>query len=197
MKRFLLPIVLVLVTSVARGESPEKTKRGIMKKLEDNCIACNEENMDKLLACMSKEMPNRQLFIDTTEAAWREMDTYNRVDDVKVLKQSNAPNANCRYPYATALVTQTIVKVKAENTNGQSSVFKQCEKDGCFDKELAHRMNLDPKFETARMQVLFKHEDGEWKLIAGLTDPEPVEPVGRSAEKPSGKTAGKRAGQSQ
>lgn len=186
MTRVFVFTVLALVTSVVRGESPEKTKRGITRNLEDNCIACNEENMDKLLVCMSKEMPNRHLFIDTTLAAWRETDTYNRLDDVKVLTQSSAPNANCRYPYATAMVTQTIIKVN----NGQSSVFKQCEKDGCFDKELAHKMNLDPKFETARMQMLFKHEEGKWKLIAGLTDPEPVEAGAKTAEKAAGKRAG-------
>lgn len=135
--------------------------------------------MEKLLACMSEEMPNRGLFIETTEATWREIDTYNRVDEVKVLKQSNAPHANCQYPYATALVTQTIVKV-----DSGSSVLKQCENGECIDKELAHKMNLDPKCETARMQMLFKHEEGEWKLIAGLTDPEPV---GTASKKRTGR----------
>jgi len=184
MKCFMLAIGVALLVTVVQGAPPQslaKIKQGITQNLEANCIACNEENMDKLLACMSEEMPNRGLFIETTEATWREIDTYNRLDEVKVLRQSNAPHANCQYPYATALVTQTIVKVD----NGQSSVFKQCEKGECFDKELAQKMNIDPKFETARTQMLFKHEGGQWKLIAGLTDPEPVE-----------KGSGKRAGQS-
>lgn len=182
----MLAIGMVFLAMVVYGAPPQslaKTEQGITENLQANCIACNEENMDKLLACMSEEMPNRELFIQTTAAAWRELDTYNRVDDVEVLRQSNAPHANCRYPYATALVTQTIIKVN----EGQSSVFKQCEKGGCFDKDLAHKMNLDPRFETARTQMLFKHEGGQWKLIAGLTDPEPVQ----AAEKVSGKRAGR------
>lgn len=174
LRRVMLAMGLVCAMSAARGESPAKTKQGIVENLQSNCVACNEENMDKLLECMSEEMPNRDVFIETTLAAWREMDTYSRVDDVEVLRQSSAPHANCRYPYATALVTQTIIKVD----NGQSSVFKQCEKGECFDRELAHKMNIDPKFETARTQMLFKHEGGQWKLIAGLTDPEPVDKGG-------------------
>jgi hypothetical protein len=188
-----LVLALALLAVTVRGESPSKVKAGILHNLEANCQACNEENLDKLLATMSDEMPNRDLFIETTLAGWRELDTYNRIDKVEVLKHSDAPHANCRYPYATALVTQTIIKVG----DGQASVFKQCEDGECYDKDLAHKMNVDPKFETARMQMLFKHEDGEWKLIAGLTDPEPVGLVGRSAGKPSGRTAGKRTGQSQ
>lgn len=174
MKHVMLAVGLIVMASAARGappQSPAKIKQGITENLEANCIACNEENLDKLLACMSDEMPNRELFIETTLAGWREMDTYNRVDKVEVLRQSNAPHANCRYPYATALVTQTIIKVG----DGQASVFKQGE-DGkrSYDKELAHKMNIDPRFETARMQMLFKDEEGEWKLIAGLTDPQPI-----------------------
>lgn len=182
MRNVILAIGLAILATVAQGappQSPAKIKQGITENLQANCIACNEENMDKLLACMSEEMPNRRLFIDTTEAAWREIDTYNRLDDVHVLTRSDAPHANCQYPYATALVTQTIVKVD----NGQSSVFKQCEKGECFDRELANKMNIDPKCETARTQMLFKHEGGEWKLIAGLTDPEPVGPVKKGSEK--------------
>ncbi len=179
----MLVMALVCVMSAVRGETLAKTKQGIVENMQANCVACNEENMDKLLACMSEEMPNREMFVETTLDAWREIDTYSRLDDVKILKHSDAPHANCQYPYATALVTQTIIKVE----NGQSSVFKQCEKGGCFDRELAHQMNIDPKFETARTQMLFKHEDGEWKLIAGLTDPEPV------AEVPQKNSHGSRA----
>jgi hypothetical protein len=184
MKRFMLAINLFVVATVAHGAPPQslaKIEQGITENLQANCIACNEENMEKLLACMSEEMPNQALFIQTTEAAWREIDTYNRVDEVKVLRQSNAPHANCQYPYATALVTQTIIKVD----NGQSSALKQCEKGESFDNELARKMNLDPKFETARTQMLFKHEHGQWRLIAGLTDPEPVQPVEKA---PGGRT---------
>jgi hypothetical protein len=178
-------ILWTLLAGIVQAAPPAgtaETKQGIVENLQANCVACNEENMDKLLATMSCEMPNRNMFIETTRAAWQEIDTYNRLEGVEVLRESTAPHANCQYPYATALVTLTIIKFD----NGQKSVFKQCEKNGAFDRDLAHQMNLDPQFETARSQMLFRHEDGQWKLIAGLTTPEPVE----SGEKSRGNQGG-------
>jgi hypothetical protein len=167
---FALAVCLALAAFTAHGESPAKTKEGILQNLEENCQACNEENLDKLLATMSEEMPQRELFIETTLAGWDQLDTYSRIEKVEVLKRSTAPNSNCRYPYATAMVTQTVIQVD----NGQGKVFKDCPNGKCLDEELAHKMAIKPKFETFRCEMLFKHEDGEWKLIAGLTDPEPV-----------------------
>jgi hypothetical protein len=130
--------------------------------------------MDKLLACMSKEMPNKRLFMTTVDMEWSCNDFYNKLDAVEVLTDSDAPNANCEYPYATAWVTQTIIALRHNDEN--ISVFKRrCDKGKCKSPaDLAHKMGLSTKTETTKLQMLFKYEDGEWKLIAGLTDPIPA-----------------------
>lgn len=167
---------LALLATVARGaQSLEDIKTGITKNLHANYQACNEENMSKLLKTMSKEMPNKQLFVQTTKMAWNSNDTYNRLDAVEVLPDSDAPYANCEFPYATALVTQTVIVL--QTNDARNSAFKsRCANGRCKDPvELAHKMSLVTKTETTQLQMLFKYENKEWKLIAGLTDPVPVD----------------------
>lgn len=162
-------------------DTPEKTLEGIVANMQRNMRACTEEDIYGLLECMSAEMPNRAAFISVMRRTWAEEDAYHRLDDVKLLEHSDAPHARTDFPYAVAVVTQTVLKTKQE---GVDSVFRSSCKDGkCdLDKELAHRMSLSPKFETFRLQMLFKKEKGEWKCVAGLTDPEPVD-TKKQAEK--------------
>lgn len=174
MKRISLVLFLALLATVARGEtqSLEKIKQGISANMHANYQACNEENMDKLLACMSDEMPDPHPFVQTVQDLWDECDTYNRLDDVKVLRRCDVPHANCRYPYATALITQTVIKV---NNGKGEHVRESCENGKCpTDNRLRNLFGVDTDAETTRILMLFKHEDGEWKLIAGITEPEPV-----------------------
>jgi hypothetical protein len=176
-------LVLVLLATAARSEqSPEEVRAGIIDNLYVNYHACNEENMSKLLKTMSREMPNRELFQQVTRREWAAGDTYSRLEDVEVLAESDAPNSNCVFPYATAWVTQTVVQVSGERKN--VSVFKsRCKNGKCDGEDLAHKMGLATKTETTKLQMLFKYENGEWKLIAGLTDPIPAGPDAQQAER--------------
>lgn len=183
MKNYLLALALFACqTFPAFADTPEETLQGIVANLQENYAACTEENMDRLLACMSEEMPNKRRFVSIVEGTWAVEDAYHRLDDVKLLKRSNAPNARTDFPYATAVVTQTVMKMsqRVENT----SVFRSaCENGRCrSDKDMEHLMAISPHHETVRLQMLFKKENGKWKLIAGLTRPEPID---LKAEKPA------------
>jgi hypothetical protein len=185
--RWFFVVLLALLATVARGAPPESRKDielGIAENLHANYRACNEENMKKLLACMSQEMPNRELFVQTVHEEWENGDTYNRLDAVEVLEHSDAPHANCQYPYATAWITQTVIQVQSENAQ-QASVFrKKCKNGRCDISALAHKMGVTTRTETTKLQMLFKHERGQWKLIAGLTDPVPVDETALLPEEP-------------
>lgn len=167
-----MSLVLALLATVARGEQARENVRwGLIKNLQANYQACNEENMEHLLETMSEEMPNRELFQKVTREEWAAGDTYNKLEDVVVLEHSNAPNANCEYPYATAMVTQTVVQLRRGDEQALSVFRSRCEDGKCSPSDLAERMGLNTKTETTRLQMLFKHEGGEWKLVAGLTRP--------------------------
>jgi hypothetical protein len=154
----------------ARGESPEAIKQGIWENMQANFHACNEENLPKLLATVSRELPQRELFVETIKAEWAAEDTYTRLVDVEVLPHSDAPNANCTFPYATAWITQQTIRPNSQNIQA----FEQCRNGRCRDKDLAHLFAISPNHDTVRYQALFKKEGGKWKGIANLTEPEPV-----------------------
>lgn len=177
LKLVLLVAALLGCTSFVRGEdTAEETLQGIVANLQDNFAACTEENMDRLLDCMSEEMPNRRLFISTVRRTWDVEDAYHRLDDVKLLKRSHAPHARTDFPYATAVVTQTVLSMSSRQE--RLSVFRSaCENGRCKSAaDMEHLMAISPNHKTVRLQMLFKKEDGRWKLIAGLTRPEPVDP---------------------
>lgn len=162
----------------ARGENPEAVRQGIWANMEANFRACNEENLQKLLATVSRELPQRELFIETIRAEWEAEDTYTRLVDVELLAHSDAPNANTRFPYATALITQETLRPSSENIQA----FEQCKNGRCRDKDLAHLFAISPNHNTVRYQALFKKEGGKWKGVANLTEPEPVGPQAEAEE---------------
>lgn len=168
----------------ARGESPAAVEKGIRANLEENFRASNAEDLPRLLRSMSREMPQKQLFVAACKKEWAAANMYHRLIDVKVLKHSDAEHARCDYPYAVALVTQQSVVVSQQNIRAmrESCPDGRCPMDK--DDELAHIFGLKPKWETVQLQMLFKHENGKWKLVAGLTAPEPVAEDTESAAEP-------------
>lgn len=171
---FLFAWVCAVASPQAPGESPKAIEQGIRANLEENYAASNAEDLPRLLRSMSQEMPQRKLFVDTCKQEWAVADHYYRLVDVQVLEHSDAPNASCEYPYATALVTQQIVLLRKEDARAirESCPDGRCPQD---DAELAQIFGLRPRWETSRVHMLFKHEGGKWKLVAGLTAPEPVD----------------------
>lgn len=148
-----------LGSSVVRGE--DDIAAGIREVMVENLAAADAEDMPRLLRTMSREMPNRELFIRETKQEWAVADTYTRLVDVEVLRQSNAPHANTRLPYATVRVVQTMLKSERKPGSPEPS-------------EWSRRMLLDQKHPTVEYETLWKREGGKWRLVAGLTEPRPL-----------------------
>lgn len=169
----LLAVLCVLLAYTPAAENEDSTRAGVLENMHANLEACTYEDMEKLLACMSEEMPNRQLFIDTVEQSWRVTDTYNVLVDVKILKRSQSRWANFQYPYATALITQRTVNMR-QTENIRTAWSDICADGKCEENELSRLMALSNRDETIQFEALFKHENGRWKLIANITRPKTV-----------------------
>jgi hypothetical protein len=139
----------------------DSATQAIRVVMEENLAACNEEDMPRLLKTMSQEMPNRELFIAETKKEWAASDSYARLDEIEVLKHSNAPRAIMRLPYATVRVVQTTVPV-GERRSGQEP------------SEFAKKMLLSQDAPTVEYQTLWKKEGGKWRLVANLTEPRAI-----------------------
>jgi hypothetical protein len=165
----------LMAVAVNGAETQESTEQGIRANMEENLAACTEENMPRLLGLMSKEMPNKRLFVETVELEWSVEDAYWRLDDVEVLEHSDAPHANCAFPYATAMITQS--RHSVPQRNNISRVFRSaCEDGKCKNASaMAKLMAIAHDAEKMQFEALFKFEGGKWKLVANLTAPEPVE----------------------
>jgi hypothetical protein len=152
-------------------EKSDSIKYGILENMQANMAACNAEDMDALMACMSEEIPNKAVFMDTVDQMWNVTDTYNTVLEVEVVKTSKSRWARHDYPYATARITQR--SYHAEINDDARSVFGQCRARGgqCNENELAQLMGLTSRSETIQFDALFKHENGKWKLIANISRP--------------------------
>ena len=173
----LLAVVAVCSTWMPglRAEQPSKadTQAALLGLMEQNMAACTEENMDKLLALMSSEMPNRQRFIATVDSFWSVEDTYNRIDSLEVLNKTMAPMGRTKYPYATARVRQTTFYVTSRDK--ERAIFRQiCEDGRCEQDEMEHLMAVAPRNDQTEYEALFKHENGEWKLVANVSIPVPA-----------------------
>ena len=75
--------------STARTE--DATTHAIRLVMEENLAASDAEDMPRLLKTMSREMPNRELFIEETLKEWAAADTSTHVLEVEVLKHSDTP----------------------------------------------------------------------------------------------------------
>jgi hypothetical protein len=152
------------------SESPDDPKEAIAKTLRAHFEACNEESMDKLLATMSKDMPNKDQLMSEVESLWSVNDTYTRLDDVEILDDSDAPHALFEDPYATVLATQTVIELSVGNERN-AVFYRKCRKADVDPVALAKDMGLATCVATTQVELLFKHEDGEWRFIRGLTAP--------------------------
>jgi hypothetical protein len=149
--------------------SPDEIRRGIEKSVQVQFQACNEENMEKLLAVVSEEMPSRRRFITEVDSSWSVNDAYTSLERVEILDDSDAPGAQFEYPYATARITQTVLELRVNDE--RTPVFlRKCRKGDREPAEIAKQLGVLSRAETSSAEVLFKHEDGEWKLVNGLTE---------------------------
>lgn len=154
-----LAVLLGMTSYVLRAD--DATTRAIREVMVENLAAADAEDMPRLLATMSREMPNRELFIQETKKEWAVADTYTRLVDLEVLRHSDAPHANTRLPYATVRVVQTMLKSERKPGIAEPS-------------DWSRRMLLDQKHPTVEYETLWKREGGKWRMVAGLTEPRPV-----------------------
>lgn len=147
-------ILLFVLSTTTRADT---TTKAITKLMEENCAAATAEDLPRVLATMSSEMPQRELFIEQCRREWAETDSYHRIENVKVVRTRGA--------YAIAIITQTVMtQPQAEDSDA----------DHGPDPELSHAMSLHTDVPTTQVPMLFKREKGKWKLFAGLAPPQPV-----------------------
>ena len=101
-----LLLAALVLGSIAypKARADDTMTRAIRLVMEENLAASDAEDMPRLLRTMSREMPNRELFIEETLKEWAVADTSTHVLEVEVLKHSDAPNARTRLPYATVRI---------------------------------------------------------------------------------------------
>ena len=101
-----LLLAALVLGSIAypKARADDTMTRAIRLVMEENLAASDAEDMPRLLKTMSREMPNRELFIEETLKEWAVADTSTHVLEVEVLKHSDAPNARTRLPYATVRI---------------------------------------------------------------------------------------------
>lgn len=168
MVRFLF-VLLVLCCGVAKAET---TQQALEKVMQENLDACTHEDLPRLMATMSVEMPTRELFMEQCRQEWAQSDCYHKLESVKVVKW-----AGVRAPYALAIVVQTI--------QPQQHLTAE-EPETTADDSLSHLFQLRTSKPTTWQPILFKREKGKWKVVACLAEPQPLDGAGQSPDCPDG-----------
>lgn len=170
----------VSVSALQPAAADDAVRSAIRKVMQEHFAACNEENMPRLLKTMSSEMPSKPRLITAIDSSWSVNDTHTVLEDVVILDDSDSPGAQFEHPYATANVTQTVIQLSTRG--GLVPVFRRkCLTTDRAPLEIAEGLGIAWTVNTCSAECLFKNEDGEWKLVTGLTEPVPA-----------GKDAGKR-----
>jgi hypothetical protein len=138
------------------AKTMEKEADQIRAALQANFQACNEENLDALMATCSREPPGTAEFADQARQLFEQTDVYLRVADFELLE--------LKPPYASARVIQiTLPKDEKDRTSGDA-------------RQVFFRGNsaLLPQWECVEYTQTFKKEQGKWKLYAITTKPKPA-----------------------
>jgi hypothetical protein len=150
---------VLLLAEIARGA--DTTTDQIRAVLEENMAACTEEDLPRLMKTMSKEMPNRELFMEQCKKEWADHNLYYRLIDVKIVKQNR-----WRLPYLVATVTEEQREYNPEAGKEEQPV-----------EEISHIMSIRTKTPVTQSEYLFKREGGKWKIVAGVSEERPVDPA--------------------
>jgi len=145
-------------------QDPQSVRGHLWDLVDENLAAMTAHDMPGVLATMSREMPQRDLFIQQCEKDWALAGMHYRLDALEVVEHPDWPP-----PYAVARVTLTI----RDPSPGAPG-------DKVPPDELSHIMLLRTKTPTTVSEWLFKREAGGWKIVANLTAPEPAEPPGEA-----------------
>lgn len=134
----------------------EKEAEQIRAVLQANFQACNEENVDALMATCSREPKGTEEFADEARTLFKDTDVYLRLADFELLE--------LRPPFASARVIQITLPAKEKDrTSGDA-------------KQVFYRGHsaLLPQWECVEYTQTFKKEQGKWKLYAITTKPKPA-----------------------
>lgn len=134
----------------------EKEAEQIRAVLQANFRACNEENLNALMATCSREPPGTAEFADQARQLFKQTDVYIRMADFELLE--------LKPPYASARIIQiTLPADEKDRTSGDA-------------KQVFFRGNsaLLPQWECVEYTQSFKKENGRWKLYAITTKPKPA-----------------------
>lgn len=154
-------LVLPLLVTVGHAAPPvtkavEKEAEQIRAVLQANFQACNEENLEALMATCSREPQGTEEFAEEARTLFSEIDVYLRLADFELLE--------LKPPYASARVIQ--ITLPANEKDRESGDARQ----------VFYRGNsaLLPQWETCEYTQTFKKENGKWKLYAITTKPRPA-----------------------
>jgi hypothetical protein len=152
-------VACTMVSTAYRGaRGDDATTRAIRRVMEENLAASDAEDMPRLLKTMSREMPNRELFIEETLKEWAAADTSTHLVEIEVLKHSDALNARTPLPYATVRIVQEMTKsARAPGSEEASGLSRQ--------------FAIDQEHPVVEFESLWKREGGKWRLVAALTEP--------------------------
>lgn len=149
------------VAESARGPvqaTPANPHDELWALVDENLAAMTAHDLQRTLATMSREMPQKDLFVKQSEKEWEKAGMHYRLDALEVVKRDDWPP-----PYAVARVTLTI-RDPTPDAPG----------DKLPPDELSHVMLLRTKVPTTCSEWLFKRESDGWKIVANLTPPEPA-----------------------
>ena len=128
------------------SRAAQRDAPAIREVLEANFQACNHENVDAVVATLSKTMPRVPEFAKEAKDTFEHTDAYFRLADFELLEY--------RPPYALARVVQiTVPRDEKDRTTGT-------------DQQIFYRgrSGLLPQWECVEYLQGFRREGGKWKV---------------------------------
>lgn len=141
-------LLAVLSCSVAFAND----EREMYEVLSENFRACNEEDVDALMATCSMDMPDREGFRRESELLFREKDVHYSLQDFRVTK--------IRGDYAEAWVVQSTYSKDRSSDSERRGRFR-------------NGTTLLPQEECVEYMVSFQREGGHWKCLSTISEPIP------------------------
>lgn len=159
-----------LVTAVCFGAPPAREVQAIRAVLEENFQATTVEDLDRLMATISSQAPDREQFAKESQDVFKRTDVYVRLEAFELV--------GWKPPYAAARVVQTTLP-KEENDRQEGNVY------------YSTNSALLPEAETVEYTQVFLKERGKWKVHEITEAPRPVKPA-KPADCPDGQCKARR-----
>lgn len=146
-------LVAGLFVASAFAAPPAAETEKIRSVLEENFQATTAEDLDRLMATISSQAPDRAQFARESQDVFNRTDVYVRLDEFELV--------GFRPPFAAARVVQTTLP-KDEKDREKGNVY------------YATNSALLPGAETVEYTQVFLKERGKWKVHKITSRPRPV-----------------------